>query len=208
MDRFSFFTGIPAMRQSDRQRIQWAYDTAKEWHGNQWRDGGERYFEHVRRAALVLIDLGYFDPDLIIVLILHDLLEDTNYPPSMLEQTFGPVIARRVLTLSKTYGLEDPLTGFLVKSSKRSDEEYFGAIRRERDTALAKGGDRYDNLTDLIDPAMDSEWYAPQRRLDKVAQTRKWIIPMVEEYEPRLSLTLKHRCDVVELKARAAFATS
>lgn len=205
MNRLEFFEGLPAMPQVYRQRIHWAYDTAKMWHVQQMRDGGERYFEHVRRAAQVVIDLGHSDPDLIIVLILHDLLEDTYYPWSMLEQNFGPTVARKVLTLSKTYGLEDPLTGRLIPLPKRSKEEYFGAIQRGgRDVVIAKGADRYDNLTDLVDPPQDSEWYSPQRRLDKVTETRQWIIPLVEQHEPRLAAMLRARCDVIQIKAMHA----
>lgn len=198
MNRLQFFTGIPAMPQWQRQRIHWAYDDAKKWHADQMRDGGERYFEHVRRAAQVLIDLGYVGYELIVVLILHDLLEDTNYAPSKLEQTFGPEIARKVLTLSKTYGLEDPLTGFLVRLPKRSKGDYFEGIRGGgRDVVLAKGADRYDNLTDLIDPPEGSEWYSSHRRAKKVEETREWIIPLVGQHDQRLAQMLRHRCDLI-----------
>jgi hypothetical protein len=105
--------------------------------------------------------------------------------------------------------LEDPLTGFLVRFPKRGTADYFDGIRAGgKDVAIAKGADRFDNLTDLIDPTEGSDWYAPQRRLDKVSETRRWIIPLVEVHEFRLAQMLRNRCDLIELKASVALQAS
>ncbi len=203
MDRFEFFDRIPAMTQAKRQRIQWAYVLAKVWHKGQSRDTGERYFEHVRSVAMILVDAGYSEAEDIIVAILHDVLEDTTIPLSMLEQLFGPDIARGILTVSKSYGVEDPLTGFVTQTKKRTKDEYFSSIQRNGERAArAKCADRIHNLTDLVgEQAPDSRW-TPEKRLKQVDETREWVLPLARLYEPRFADRLEHLCAVITAEVR------
>lgn len=202
MNRHTFFDLIPPMPQAERQRIQWAYVLAKVWHRGQMRDNGGRTFGHVIGVALILIEYGFVDSEYLILACLHDIFEDTMIPVSMVEQLFGPTIAREVLTVSKTYGIEDPLTGFVIRSEKRSKEEYFASIRRNgKRPAIAKAADRLHNLSDLVTVPDGSRW-TPQKRLDQVQETREWIIPMVESHEPRFAVLLSQRCEIIELQAR------
>lgn len=51
-----------------------------------------RYFEHLRRTALILIDAGFTSPDLIITALLHDSIEDSEEVEllsSLTEELFG-----------------------------------------------------------------------------------------------------------------------
>lgn len=202
MNRFEFFDRIPAMTQSQRQRIHWAYALAKQWHKTQSRDSGERYFEHLRGVANILIDNGYATADHIILAILHDSLEDTSISMTMLEQLFGPELTREIVTVSKSYGVEDPLTGFVIQAVTRTKQEYFDSIKRcGQRAAIAKCADRIHNLSDLIDPPADSRW-TPEKCLDKVAETREWILPLAHLYEPRFAVKLESLCDLIEVKSR------
>lgn len=202
MNRLQFFDSIPALSQTNRQRIQWAYTIAKRWHEGQTRDTDERYFEHVRAVATVLIDHDYTDADYIIVAILHDALEDTNISLSMIEQLFGPDIARDVLTLSKVYGIEDPLTGHVTPSAKREKAVYFEAIkRRGKRVVIVKSADRCHNLSDLATGTAGSRW-TPEKRLSQVEETRTWILPLTMMHDPRLAEKLEALCTLIETKAR------
>ncbi len=200
MDRLTFFSDIPSMPQHQREKILWAYEEGKQWHKGTLRDGGERYFEHVRRVAHYLISHGYVQADFIILAILHDILEDTFFSLSKLERLFGHRIAREILIVSKTYPIEDPLTGTKVRSAKRSREEYFRNIKLARRPSIAKCADRIDNLADLVaEPSEESRW-TPKKRLEYVDETREWIIPLADEYEPRFAEVLRHRCDIIDVK--------
>ncbi|MDO8584072.1 MAG: HD domain-containing protein [bacterium] len=202
MNRQLFFELIPAMPQEDRTRIQWAYALAKKWHEDQKRDFGGRYFEHVRNVALVLIKFGYTDPAYLILAILHDMIEDQFFPPSMLERLFGHEIARELLVVAKTYPIEDPLTGRMFRSPKRPLKEYFEAIRRAgKRPAVAKCADRIDNMSDLVDPPNGSRW-TPQKRLRKVAETRKEIIPLADLHDSAMASRLRELCDLIEQNVR------
>jgi (p)ppGpp synthase/HD superfamily hydrolase len=59
-------------------RLDMAYDFAKRAHEKQFRETGARYFEHVRGAAIIMVDeLGITDVELVIAEKLHDCEEDT-----------------------------------------------------------------------------------------------------------------------------------
>ncbi len=208
MNRKTFFDLLPPMSQRKRLKIQWAYRFAKTAHAEQSRDDGERYFEHVRRVALLLIEFGYLEFEIIILALLHDVLEDTYTALSMLEQLFGPTIARAVLTVSKSYCLEDPLTGNLVRATKREPAEYFASIERNgRLPAIAKRVDRIDNLSDLIDPPEGSRW-TPEKCLRQVAETREWILPLADMFDHRIAARLRTDCDRIEASAKKKLAAA
>ncbi|HCP08831.1 MAG TPA: hypothetical protein DIT25_03485 [Candidatus Moranbacteria bacterium] len=60
------------------ESIQFAYVLSKYGHGNQIREGGGRYFEHPKSAAWIYVDeLGGRDPEIIKLLLLHDVPEDS-----------------------------------------------------------------------------------------------------------------------------------
>lgn len=85
------------------ERINFAYDMAKYGHRNQSRDSGERYFEHLRATAIILVDeLGITDTEIIIAGLLHDMLEDNFLlNPERIKLTFGERVSMLVTTVSK-----------------------------------------------------------------------------------------------------------
>lgn len=98
----------PFFSPSDQLDIKLAYTLAKFGHRAQLRkelvDGKPvRYFEHVRRVSIVLMDdLKIMDRDMIIAALLHDSLEDTeDLTAELIEHTFGSEVATMVTLLSK-----------------------------------------------------------------------------------------------------------
>lgn len=89
-----------------------------------------RYFEHVRRTAIIAMDEGHvYDPDIICTCLLHDALEDTeDIDSGIIEQFFGKEVVRRVTLLTKIpkegyferLKYADPMTKF-VKLCDRLD---------------------------------------------------------------------------------------
>ena len=138
--------------------IELAYILAKAAHRSQTRkeldDRGEpvRYFEHVRRATLIGIDLAQIvRPDTVIASILHDGIEDTrDLRPEMIEHVFGADICGIVKVLSK-----DPKEGYLDRFYVCTDwRPYF-----------VKACDRLDNLRSLTGTSAEF-------RRKQVAETR------------------------------------
>lgn len=142
-NRESFFTRLePFLAPSVLLDVQLAYTLAKFGHRSQVRketdDHGDpvRYFEHVRRVAITLIDEARIvRPEMIISALLHDIVEDApNLPPAMIERCFGTDVVCIVKVLSKV-----PKERYLERFYMSSDWRPY----------IIKACDRLDNLRSL-----------------------------------------------------------
>jgi (p)ppGpp synthase/HD superfamily hydrolase len=155
----------PYFSPSQQCKIRLAYCLAKFGHRAQTRnemvDGKPtRYFEHVRRVSIVVMDeLQLMDRDAIIAALLHDSLEDTNDIDSeMLEDTFGTRVVCLVKMLSKM-----PKEGYVERLAACYDWQ-----------ALAiKACDRLDNLRSLMIPENTIEFQKKQ-----IKETKEKYIPI------------------------------
>ena len=145
-------------------RIQLAYTLSKYAHRAQVRkeigpDGKPlRYFEHVRRVALVLIDeLKIARTEMIITALLHDGIEDTrDLTPDVIEFHFGAEVGTLVKLLSKV-----PKQGYAERLFD------FGDWR----AMMVKACDRLDNLRSLGSASTEF-------RVKQVNETRKVYYPI------------------------------
>ncbi len=165
-NKAAFFARLePRLAPSDLARVRGAYYLAKYGHRAQVRkelalDGSPlRYFEHVRRVAIILMDeVHIYDPDLIITALLHDALEDTaDIDARVIEQFFGTEVARRVRLLTK-----DPKEGYVDR-----------LLAADEDTVLVKLCDRLDNLRSL--DGCDEAFQARQ-----IMETRRDYMPLFD----------------------------
>jgi (p)ppGpp synthase/HD superfamily hydrolase len=134
--------------------IQLAYTLAKFGHRAQTRkeltDGKPtRYFEHVRRVSLVLMDeMKIMDRDMIIAAILHDAIEDCqDLTPELLEHCFGSEVVTMIKLLSKA-----PKEGYIIR---------LGNCKNWKALAI-KACDRLDNLRSLMIPGTSPEFQKKQ----------------------------------------------
>lgn len=163
-DREKFFNRIGFLPNADQMRIQLAYTLSKYAHRSQVRqekgpDGKPlRYFEHVRRVALILIDeLKIVRPEMVITALLHDGIEDTrDLTPEVIEFHFGSEVGTLVKLLSKV-----PKEGYIERLVS------FGDWR----ALVLKGCDRLDNLRSL-------GFATAQFRQKQVSETRKVYYPV------------------------------
>lgn len=149
--------------------IQRAYEAAKGAFREKKREGGERYFEHLRAVALVLVDhLRIGDYELIVAALLHDIVEDIPmWSIERVQRSFGDRVALLVQWLSKPPG-----TSF--DSEKERDDFYHKRFRfAQRDFFLIKLADRWHNLLTLHHCSK-----AKQRR--KIEETRLYYLPYAE----------------------------
>lgn len=133
---------IPYFAPSDQLDIKLAYCLAKFGHRAQTRkeltEGKPtRYFEHVRRVAIILMDeLSIMDRDMIISCLLHDSIEDCqDLSPELLEHSFGSDVVSMVKWLSKA-----PKEGYIERLSNC----------HEWKVLIIKACDRLDNLRSLM----------------------------------------------------------
>ncbi len=85
---------------ADVSLLERAYATAEEAHRGQTRKSGDPYITHPVAVATILADLGMTIPTLAAAL-LHDTVEDTDYPLEKLREEFGDEIAGLVDGVTK-----------------------------------------------------------------------------------------------------------
>jgi (p)ppGpp synthase/HD superfamily hydrolase len=144
----------PHLAPSAQLDVKLAYCLGKFGHRAQFRheltEGKPtRYFEHVRRVAIILMDeMKIVDRDMIIAALLHDSLEDTkDLTPELLEHCFGSHVVHIVKLLSKV-----PKTGYIDRL----------AACYEWEILAIKACDRLDNLRSLMIPENSYEFKCKQ----------------------------------------------
>lgn len=184
-NRESFFKRLePFLAPSIMLDVQLAYTLAKYGHRAQVRkeldeDGNPvRYFEHVRRVAIKLIDnVQIIKSEMICAALLHDVIEDApNLPAPMIEKCFGVDVVNIVKVLSK-----DPAEGYLERFNLCSDWRPY----------VIKGCDRLDNLRSLSEPTVTLKF-----RQKQIKETQEKYFPLFErmliltprEYESRVQV--------------------
>ncbi|MFN8671222.1 MAG: bifunctional (p)ppGpp synthetase/guanosine-3',5'-bis(diphosphate) 3'-pyrophosphohydrolase [Candidatus Sericytochromatia bacterium] len=111
---------------SDIELIKKAFSIAVNFHGSQKRASGDPYYLHPVQVAEILTTLGA-DPEMICAGLMHDVLEDTDYPAEKMKEVFG----------EKIYLLVDGVTK-LGKISFSSKEERQAESFRRMFMAMAK----------------------------------------------------------------------
>lgn len=157
----------PYFSPSDQLDVKLAYTLAKFGHRAQTRkeltDGKPtRYFEHVRRVALILMDeMKIMDKDMIIAAILHDSIEDTkDLTPELLEHCFGTNVVSMIKLLSKV-----PKEGYIERLSNCHNWQVLAI----------KACDRLDNLRSLMVPGT-----APEFQKKQVMETKEKYFPVFD----------------------------
>ncbi len=88
------------MGESDWKELERAYLIAEHAHRGQLRKSGEPYITHPVAVAEILAELG-LDLATIIAALLHDTVEDTDYPLDQLRKDFSPEVAALVDGVTK-----------------------------------------------------------------------------------------------------------
>lgn len=167
-NREAFFQRLqPFFAPSALLDIELAYTLAKFGHRAQIRKdeiGDEglplRYFEHVRRVALILIDeVKIVQREMVLAALLHDGMEDTrDLTPEMIEHAFGADTVMLVKTLSKV-----PKEGYMERFWLTTDWRPY----------VLKACDRLDNLRSL-------ERSTPAFQAKQVKETQEKFYPLFD----------------------------
>ncbi|MDD4601924.1 MAG: HD domain-containing protein [Negativicutes bacterium] len=166
-----FFAPLDIMlNPSDCEQIRTAYTFSKYGHKNQFREGGERYFNHPKAAAWIYInELGGLDVRTIINHLLHDVQEDSYLLSSYrIGVNFGKEVALDVRALTKLKKEKEPVEVYLRR-----------VIARGPRTIITKLGDRLHNIRTL-------GVCSAEKREKQIEETEKYhlrmLIPALDEY--------------------------
>lgn len=192
-NRETFFRRLqPFFVPSVNLDIELAYTMAKFGHRAQSRSETDvngqpmRYFEHVRRVALILIDeVQIVERESVIAALLHDGIEDTrDLTPAMIEHVFGGEVAFLVQTLSKV-----PKEGYLERFQMCSDWRAY----------VIKACDRLDNLRSMSESSKEF-------RQKQVFETTEKYFPLFEQMVDLVPMS--HRTRAIKLITKVQAETT
>lgn len=183
-NRASFLERLNAMTPEEIQTVEFAYDLAKEAHRPQFRDTGERYFEHVRKVALILMDeCGVKNPNIIISALLHDSVEDSalfgngtkaysewqKKASFRLTKVFNRDVAQMVVGLTKP-----SVDGAELRTKDEAHHFYLENLKAAPpEVMLVKMSDRLHNLRSLAE-------IKPQKVVKILRETTSVYLPIFE----------------------------
>ena len=90
-----------SLSKDDKEMIRKAFEIALDAHKDQRRKSGEAYIFHPMAVAQIVAKEIGLDATSIAAALLHDVVEDTSYTLSDIEQLFGETVARIVNGLTK-----------------------------------------------------------------------------------------------------------
>lgn len=133
--------------EEDRKKIEEAYDIVRIQHDGQLRKSGEPYINHLIEVAYILASL-HAGPATIIGGLLHDVVEDTDYPLSEIEKRFGKDVCFLVDSVTKIQRM---------KLSKKYSENFeaedhkkiFLGMAKDIRVIIIKLADRLHNMRTL-----------------------------------------------------------
>lgn len=94
------------LSRDDKKMIRKAFEIAMDAHNGQRRKSGEAYIFHPMAVAQIVAQEIGLDATSIAAALLHDVVEDTDYTLTDLEQMFGDTVARIVDGLTKISNLK------------------------------------------------------------------------------------------------------
>jgi guanosine-3',5'-bis(diphosphate) 3'-pyrophosphohydrolase len=141
-----------------------AADAAARWHVHQRRKGpaGEPYINHLLEVAkLVAQATEGHDPKLVIAALLHDAIEDSEVPRSMIAEAFGEEVASLVVEVTDDKRLPQ---------DERKRLQVEKAHHKSAKAKILKLADKTSNLRAVaMSPASD---WSVKRRIDYVDWAR------------------------------------
>lgn len=131
---------------NDIELVKKAFWVAYEKHHQQTRASGDTYFTHPYEVALILSHLNA-DGEMISAGLLHDILEDTDYPPDKIKEIFGEKVFHLVNSVTK-------LSKFSFSSKEERQAENFRkmflAMAKDIRVIIVKLADRLHNMRTLV----------------------------------------------------------
>ena len=129
----------------DPWMVRRAYEIAAERHHDQFRSSGDPYLSHLLEVAHILADMR-LDATTLTAALLHDAIEDTEYPVARIEERFGADVAHLVEGVTKISRLN-----MLAPETRQAENvrKMLLAMVNDVRVVLVKLADRLHNMRTL-----------------------------------------------------------
>ncbi len=147
--------------------VKKAYRYSAKAHREQKRYSGAPYTSHLLEVAKILVNLE-LDVITIAAGILHDIIEDTDTPPSTIEEEFGEEIAMLVNGVTKLSKIS-----FKTREEQQAENfrKMFLAMAEDVRVILIKLADRLNNMRTL-------QYIPPHKRVKVARETLEIYVPI------------------------------
>lgn len=162
-----FFEEIKKNKNYDYQKIEKAYNLARDAHKDQRRRSGEPYIMHPVAVAKILFGIG-MDNECIIGALLHDVVEDTEYGLDYISKHFGADVALLVDGVTKLGQI--PLST-REEVQAENIRKMFIAMNQDVRVIIIKLADRLHNMRTL-------EHMPPYKQREKSLETLEIYAPI------------------------------
>jgi GTP diphosphokinase / guanosine-3',5'-bis(diphosphate) 3'-diphosphatase len=166
--------------------VRRAYEIAAERHRTQLRRSGEPYLTHLLEVAHILADMR-LDATTLTAALLHDVIEDTEFPVSRIEERFGAEVAHLVEGVTKIGRLN-----MMAPEARQAENVRKMVLAMVHDVrvVLVKLADRLHNMRTL-------EYLPPDKRQRISRETLDIYAPIAH----RLGMSII-RCELEDLSFR------
>lgn len=155
-------------------------DYVKAKHQGQYREENTPYTTHLQHASIYSMRNDGTAQDAI-VMLLHDVLEDTETTTEELKSKYGKVVTDSVIALSKKRN-----------GVKVTLEEYHHGLSSNPQLLKYKG---YDRLSNIVSLYLAPEW---PKKANYINDTKNELIPMIEKGSTELATQLKRAVQFIE----------
>jgi len=138
---------------------------AEKYHSGTRKDGSAEFSHQVSIVsyAMTLTHVLSYEEDLICILFLHDTPEDYNLSYDEMRAKFGRRVAQGAMNMSKVDG-----------DKTLPNDVYYGILKKDVLTALAKGFDRAHNLMTML------HGFKPAKQERYILETEEYVVPMLK----------------------------
>ena len=151
----------------DMEKIERAYEMARNAHQDQRRLSGELYISHPIAVACLVVNLG-LDTDSVIAALLHDVVEDTGLSLDTLRQNFGADVVLLVDGVTKLGKIK---FSSMEEQQAENLRKMLMAMSKDVRVMLVKLCDRLHNMR-------TGDAWPEQKRRDKALETMEVYAPI------------------------------
>ena len=141
--------------QEEHDAIHKAFVLAVTAHGHTRRKSGEPYIYHPLEVAHIVVEDIGLGPTAVVCALLHDVVEDTEYTLTDIENGFGPTVARIVDGLTKIDAIFDQNQSFSIQAE--NFKKLLFSLSDDVRVILIKLADRLHNMRTLDSMSRDKQ---------------------------------------------------
>lgn len=161
-----FIKGFCSDKHNPKPETLRALGYARKKHQGQTRDNGEPYIVHPLSMACFAIGLGLTDDNLLAVILLHDICEDTGTAVNDLPSNEIVKHGVKYMTVQKL-----PSDGDKAETKRR----YYWSLLEDKNALICKALDRYSNLNAMLGV------FESERIIKNIRETHNLLLPVLKE---------------------------